>query len=149
MGCYPLFACRDWPQLARDLAALEAETELISLTVVTDPFGDYELSDLRHAFRDLARPYKEHFVVDLSQPVSRTACAHHRRNARQALAVMEIERCEPAAALDEWLMLYQHLIRRHAIQGLAAFSPASFAPTIASAWHHRFPAPGIRVKRSA
>ncbi len=127
MGCYPLFACRHWPPLARDLESLEAESELISLTVVTDPFGNYALSDLRRAFRDLARPFKEHFVVDLSQPVSRTACAHHRRNARQALAVMEIERCEPEAALNGWLMLYQHLIRRHAIQGLAAFSPASFA----------------------
>lgn len=140
MGCYPLFACRDWQRLTRDLDLLEAESELISLTVVTDPFGDYELSDLRRAFRDLARPFKEHFVVDLNQPLSRTACAHHRRNARQALAAMEIERCEPEAALNEWLALYQHLVRRHAIQGLAAFSSASLA--------QQLQVPGIAVFRA-
>lgn len=140
MGCYPLFACRDWQYLARDLEALEAEGELVSLTAVTDPFGAYELKSLRLAFRDLARPFKEHFVVDLNQPLDRTACAHHRRNARQALAALEIDRCEPEAALDEWLVLYCHLIRRHAIQGMAAFSPASFA--------QQLQVPGIAVFRA-
>jgi hypothetical protein len=127
MGCYPLFACRDWRHLACDLEALEEQGELVSLTVVTDPFGDYELNDLRRAFPDLARPFKEHFVVDLRQPLSRTACAHHRRNARRALSSVEVDWCAPEAALDEWCALYQHLIRRHQVQGLAAFSRESFA----------------------
>jgi hypothetical protein len=127
MSCYPLFACRDWQQLAGDLEALERADELVSLTVVTDPFGSYGLSDLRQAFHDLVRPFKEHFVVDLSQPLSRRVCAHHRRNAHQALAVLEIERCEPESVLGEWLTLYDHLIQRHGIEGVATFSRESFA----------------------
>ena len=40
MGCYPLFACTDWSELAADLAALgRIERPPVSLTVVADPFG--------------------------------------------------------------------------------------------------------------
>src|SRR6266852_8659851 len=44
MGSYPLFACRDWSRLGEDLASLEGE--LVALSMVTDPFGDYGEADL-------------------------------------------------------------------------------------------------------
>ena len=39
MGCYPLFACQDWSQLSADLENIE--DDLIALSLVTDPFGEY------------------------------------------------------------------------------------------------------------
>ena len=44
-GCYSLFACQDWSQLPLDLKLLE--NELISLSLVTDPFGQYDSNFLQ------------------------------------------------------------------------------------------------------
>src|SRR5829696_5348289 len=65
MGCYPLFACRDWSQLLADLE--DIGRELVSLALVTDPFGDCDTVYLRRCFRDVVILYKEHFVVDLTR----------------------------------------------------------------------------------
>src|SRR5436190_23288915 len=54
MGCYPLFACRDWSRLHEDLE--ELHSDLVTLTLVADPFGDYDLSTLQHCFGDLVSP---------------------------------------------------------------------------------------------
>jgi len=43
-GCYPLFCCRDWTKLAHDLAPMAGE--LVSFTLITDPFGEFHLDDL-------------------------------------------------------------------------------------------------------
>lgn len=125
MGAYPLFNCRRWRELDRDLRELQGE--LVDVTVVTDPFGDYLIDDLRRAFPSLVRPFKQHFIIDLRRPLRDTVCAHHRRNAQKALRSVEVERCDPVFVLGEWLALYDQLIARHKITGLAAFSPASFA----------------------
>jgi hypothetical protein len=42
MGCYPLFACQDWSQLHADLESIGSE--LVSLALVTDPFGKYDVT---------------------------------------------------------------------------------------------------------
>src|SRR5205823_11288634 len=69
-----------------------------------------------------------HFVVDLTRPWPETAHKHHRRNAERARAALEVEHvADPPALFDEWVALYDGLIRRHGIRGIAAFSPASFA----------------------
>lgn len=129
IGCYPLFACRDWTQLQSDLDDIEG---LVSLTVVTDPFGRYTESDLRLCFKDLVVPFKEHFVIDLAYPVDSFVQSHHRRNARKALRELQVERCaQPAALLDEWLGLYATLVARHHISGIAAFSRTSFERQLA------------------
>lgn len=125
-GAYPMFACRDWSQLGRDLRNLG--DSLVSLTLVADPFGEYTPAELQRSFPDLARPFKPHFVVDLKQPPERFVSAHHRRYARKALARVTVEPCpQPARLLSEWEALYRVLIRRHAIRGLPAFSRQSFA----------------------
>ena len=126
MGCYPLFLCQNWSQLHADLEILSRE--LVSLTIVTDPFGDYNPAYLNQCFRDVMFPFKEHCVVDLHQSMSTFVSAHHRRNVRKAFRELEVETCRnPAQFIDDWIGLYKNLIKRHDIKGLAAFSNASFA----------------------
>lgn len=123
MGCYPFFTCRNWSKVEQDLTPLQQD--IVSLTLVTDPLGDCTLTDLRPAFPDLLQPYKEHFIIDLKRP--QTISAHHRRNVRQALTQVTVEQCSPDTAFGTWVKLYDYLIQRHQITGLAAFSRASFA----------------------
>ena len=118
-----------WDRLADDLAGLG---DLVSLVLVADPFGDYEPSRLAETFNRGVVPFKRHHVVELGPPVESLAGAHHRRNARKALPLMEIERIEdPSRSLDDWIALYEVLTRRHEIHGLGAFSPHSFARQLA------------------
>jgi Acetyltransferase (GNAT) domain len=139
MGCYPLFSCRNWRQLGADLRKLDGE--LISLALVADPLGDYDLSDLRSSFPDLVLPFKQHFVVDLGRPLETFVHPHHRRSARKALKQLQVERCaSPTAFLDDWLALYRVLIERHGISGIAAFSSESF--------HKQLKVPGMVAFRA-
>jgi len=126
MGCYPLFACQDWSQLQYDLA--ELGQDLVSLSLVTDPFGKYDEACLHQCFKDVVVPFKDHFVVDLSRPRNEIVSKHHRYYARKALKDVDVERCEgPMSFLDDWLDLYATLIRRHDIKGIPAFSRTAFA----------------------
>lgn len=138
MGCYPIFACQNWRQLGSDLERLQQE--LVSVTLVTDPLGDFAADDLQAAFPAVFRPYKDHFIVDLQSASSRTLPPHHRRNVRQALSNVVVELCPSATALEEWVALYDHLIQRHSITGLTAFSRASFT----AQWQ----VPGLTVLRA-
>jgi hypothetical protein len=124
MGCYPLFACQDWSRLQVDL---ESIGNLVCLSVVTDPFGEYDPAYLRECFPDLAVPFKEHFVVDLSRPLDSFVHSHHRRNASKALREIQVEKCaNPEDYLEDWTTLYSELIERHRIRGIAGFSRESF-----------------------
>lgn len=125
MGCYPLFCCRDWAGLGEDLRS--SGHEFVSVTLVTDPFGDYTESGL-HAVFDRVVPFKLHFVVDLHQPLEGFSSATHRKFARRAQRQLEIEVClDPMRELDTWCGLYGQLVQRHGITGIQAFSRAAFA----------------------
>jgi hypothetical protein len=126
MGMYPLFCCRNWRNLNEDLD--EIKHALVSLALITDPFGDYDEAHLRLCFKDVVSPFKEHFVVDLSRSINSVVTDHHRRNTKKVLQRVCVERCaKPAGHLDEWFGLYKNLIRRHQITGIAAFSRDAFA----------------------
>ena len=126
MGCYPLFACQNWSRLNSDLESIG--NSLVCVSVVTDPFGEYDPADLREWFPDLVIPFKEHFVVDLSRAPDTFIHSHHQRNARKALREMRVEECDsPLDFLEDWTNLYATLIERHNITGIAAFSRESFA----------------------
>ena len=126
MGCYPLFSCRDWSQLHMDIERLKSD--LVSLSLVADPFGEFEIRHLRQCFRDVFIPFKEHFVVDLGCPIDTFVSNHHRRYAQKSLRNIVVEKCEdPTYYIDEWTELYTMLTKRHQIKGIAAFSKASFA----------------------
>lgn len=130
MGNYPLFACKDWSALSLDLNGLK--DELVSLSLVADPFGSYSISDLHRCF-DVVVPFKEHYVVDLHRPLNESVSSHHRYYGRKALRDLFIERCDqPSLFLDEWCDLYNTLIARHHLEGLKAFSKTSFAKQLST-----------------
>jgi hypothetical protein len=126
MGCYPLFACRDWSQLALDVAELDGD--IVSLVLLTDPFGACTPAELAHSFPDHVAAFKEHFVADLDRVSPATIARHHRYYARRALARVEVLRCpDPVTFLDEWVSLYATLAARRSLDGMRAFSRAAFA----------------------
>ena len=138
MGCYPLFACQDWSQLCADLGDIGGE--LVSLALVADPLGEYEVACLRQCF-DIVFPFKEHFTVDLERPLNDIVSAHHRYYARKALRNILVEECRaPTQFIDDWVALYSTLIQRHNITGIRGFSRESFAKQLS--------VPGIVVFRA-
>ena len=138
IGCYPLFTVERWDRLADDLQSLAGD--LVSATVVCDPFGAHTPELLHHAF-DVVRPFKVHFVTDLRSP-GFTASPHHRYYARRALRRIAIEKVStPLAFLDEWCTLYDVIVRRYHLTGLRAFSRAAFATQLA--------VPGMSAFRAA
>lgn len=125
LGCYPLFACQDWSQLYADLE--DIGNELVSLALVTDPFGEYDPAYLCHCFKDRVIPFKQHYLVDLQCPMSIFVSSHHRRHARKALRDVYVERCQnPSQFVNDWVELYSNLIERHNIRGIPAFSREAF-----------------------
>lgn len=138
MGCYPLFCCRDWSGLGADLD--EIGDDLVSVTLVVDPFGDYRLEELKACF-DMVKVFKQHVVIDLTMPRDQVVSKHHRRRARKALETLVVERCEsPLDHLDIWVALYDRLIEKHHISGITAFSRESFAA--------QFEVPGLSFFRA-
>ena len=100
---------------------------MITLAVVTDPFGEYDSAYLNWCFEDVIIPFKEHYIVDLARSMNTFACSHHRRYARKALRHLCVERCEdPSQFIDEWVDLYSILIRKYNIKGMLAFSRDAF-----------------------
>jgi hypothetical protein len=139
MGCYPLFACRDWSQLDLDLD--ELRSELVTLTIVADPFGNHNPAQLGKCFPTVVTPFKEHLVTELSRSPESFVATQHRRKAQKALERLDIERVEDAGVFaDRWIELYANLVRRHGIRGLTAFSPDSFRAQLA--------VPGISLFRA-
>ena len=138
-GPYPLFTCARWDAIARDLDTLA--DELVSVTLVTDPFGDWTPELLQSAFPDVARPFKEHLVTDLTQPISETASRHHRRDTRSGARNVDVVVCDDDPRWTaEWCQLYANLAQRHGIVGPAAFSASSLAAQL--------DVPGARLVRA-
>lgn len=124
MGCYPRFSCRDWINLHRDLE--HVGSDLVSLVLVTDPFAEVTSEYLTQCF-SIAKPFKTHYIGDLSHPLNSFIRKIHRKNARRALEMMDVEvLTQPAQYLDAWINLYSNLISRHNIKGINAFSPNCF-----------------------
>jgi hypothetical protein len=125
MGCYPLFNCSNWSALAADLESIS--NDFVSITLVTDPFGKYNLSILETCFKDKLMPFKQHFVVELGNRLKMFVSDHHQRNVRKALKVIQVERCDcPESLIDDWVGLYHSLVKKHQIKGIADFSKAAF-----------------------
>lgn len=124
MGCYPLFVCQDWSRLHEDMK--EIASELVSLVLVVDPFATVNEEYLTKHFQ-IAKPFKRHFVADLTKNPESYVKARHRSYARSSLRDMQVEFCdEPLHYAEEWIKLYRNLIKRHNISGIRAFSEQSF-----------------------
>jgi hypothetical protein len=133
MGCYPLFQCRDWRALPDDLEELgEMADAPVAVSLVADPLGDHDPELLARAFPDVARPFKEHYLVDLARDPGTFVHPHHRRNARKAAPHFQVEICaRPLEHLDEWVRLHRALCKRHGLTGLNAFSREAFKHQLA------------------
>ena len=141
LGCYPVFACADWEGLEADLE--ELGSDLLCVSLVTDPFGAFGgLEFLRRCFRDVARPFKNHFVVDLARDPGALVAARHRRQVRRGLRAVTVEvSADPLRFADEWLALYTVLVARHRIRGIPAFSPRALVAQLT--------VPGLTMLRAA
>lgn len=138
MGVYPILVCRNWSSLREDLDDLG--NGLISLATVTDPFGDYSADYLRQCFPDVMIPFKQHFVADLRAGAG-SVSPSHRRHVRRASGHVRAEVLEnPVEHLLDWIRLYEVLIARHRIRGIAAFSGLAF--------RKQLQVPGIRAFRA-
>lgn len=126
IGCYPLFACSSWEGLLNDVEALEGE--LVSISLVADPFGSHDVSYLRRCFPDVVLPFKEHVVIDLEASPFDKVSAHHRRDARASLRKVRVELSrQPEAMLTTWWDLYRRFSADRGIVGMRAFSNHAFA----------------------
>ena len=138
MGLYPLFCCDNWKGIAPDLDVLR--DEFVSVAVVPDPFGHYDEDLLRSCF-DRVIPFKSHFVIDFDQP-GPYGVSNHRYKARKSLRRLNVEVCaNPKDMLEDWIVLYGHLIERHEIRGIKAFSADSF--------RKQFEVPGLVAFRAS
>ena len=123
LGCYPLFTCSDWSQLGDDLEAFRSDW--VSVSLVADPFGSYDVADLRRSF-NLVRDFKERFVVDTSIP-GPDGSKRHRYYARRAFRNVTVEvAADPSTYLDEWMNLYGGLVKKRQLTGIRAFSRGAF-----------------------
>jgi hypothetical protein len=124
MGVYPMLCCQDWTNLAGDLA--DIERQVVSFAAVVDPLGDYDEAMLRTCFPDVLFPYKQHYTVDLTQPLENSASKHHRYYSRRALRSLTVKlSASPVDFADIWIGLYSTLAERHRMGGFAAFSSQS------------------------
>jgi hypothetical protein len=109
--------------LINDLDSMQGS--VVSVTAVLDPLATPGRDDCERAFCDLYRPFKRHYLVDLSVDQDSQRSRHHRRSVRRALRDVEVERAEdPRAYALEWVDLYQNLMREYAFDG----DPAAFTP---------------------
>jgi len=123
---YPIFACAEWAGLPEDLNRLAGE--LVSVTVVADPFGAWTAEILRACFPDVLTRFKEHFVVRLGAHPLSEVHAHHRRNIAVGRRNVEVEVVGDLAGFArEWEEMYGRLVERHQIRGPADFSARSLA----------------------
>jgi len=139
IGCYPLFKCTDWSKLHNDLD--DMGDDLVSISMVPDPFGDYDEAYLRRCFGDLVVPFKQHYIADLHRPLDEIVSRHHRKCANKAQKQVQTEVCqEPEKFLDEWVILHKNLVSRHRITGIKAYSRLAFKRQLTT--------PGIVVLRA-
>jgi hypothetical protein len=129
MGCYPLFCCMDWDGLRHDLETLR--DQLISIVVVTDPFGKYSSGLLNTCF-DHVKFFKHHYVIETGRPLAEFVKPSHRREALHSMRHVDVQLCsEPLNFLDDWDHLYGVLAARYSITGLRRFSRRAFEKQLA------------------
>jgi hypothetical protein len=122
-GCYPLMSCTRGKELINDLDAMQGS--VVSVTAILDPLATPGRDECERTFCDLYRPFKRHYLVDLSVDQNSQRSGHHRRSVRRALRDVEVEHAEdPRAYALEWVDLYQNLMREYAFDG----DPAAFTP---------------------
>jgi hypothetical protein len=136
IGAYPFFMCEDFSKCATEMSGL-AEG-VVSVALVPDPFLGLSYQQLQVQF-DIAIPYKTHYLVDLDVTFDRYLRKNHRYYAKRSRSRMAVEMAKDASAYAvEWVELYRHLVERHGIAGLRAFSPKALAEQLSVPGCHYF-----------
>lgn len=122
VGPYPLTPLSCPPSNVDAFSELQ-NSGAVSVTFVTDALQPD--TDWFSEYFDFARPYKLHYLVDrrIDTP---SFSSHHRYEVKQALTRCQIKTIDLADYLDEWIDLYDVLVRRHELTGTHAFSRAYF-----------------------
>jgi hypothetical protein len=137
IGVRPRFDCADWSRIGQDLGMLAER--LVTVTLVTDPFASVSEEELVQTF-DVVRPFKRHYVVDLTGGVSLDR--RHRRNLAWAARSVAVHVCEnPVSYLDEWCALHAGLLVRHGGDDTPGLSRDAFA--------QQLQVPGLTMLRAA
>ncbi|MBN1902452.1 hypothetical protein JW926_14090 [Candidatus Sumerlaeota bacterium] len=124
MGCYPVFACQNWYSIKEDLQVLE--NNLVSLALVTDPFGNFDIQQLSEVFETFIE-FKNHYISDLSEPIESFVRKKTQYQSLKALEKIQVEHCEkPYDYSEDWISIYDHLILRHQLKGIHRFSRKYF-----------------------
>lgn len=139
IGCYPLAGFAPGAEIGRGLEQLKG-MGLVSIVAVPDPLSSPPLDHLAHHF-SLCRPYKVHYCIDRTRP-PRQPPANHRSTLRKSVGLCHVTVERLSEQVDRWCQLYNNLILRHRICGIAAFSRRFFEqiadqPTFTTfvAWH--------------
>ncbi len=121
MGCYPLAVFGDNVDLKAGLEKLRSEG-FVSVVLVADPILRPKDNELDQAF-GIYRKFKVHYICDRSQGLPKFS-KHHRYELRRAKA--DVRQIDLVNYLPDWWALYQELIGRRRITGVAAFSQVAF-----------------------
>jgi hypothetical protein len=124
MGVYPMTPIREEADLKAGLDRLAGQG-LVSVVLVPDPLASPDESRLAAAF-GLCRPFKTHYLIDRAAG-HYAPSKHHRAEIRRAQRRCRVELVRLADHLPAWTRLYDGLVERHAIAGVAAFGEAYFA----------------------
>ncbi|MBD3418921.1 MAG: GNAT family N-acetyltransferase [Chitinivibrionales bacterium] len=123
-GGYPLMCCQDWSLLRADFR--ELEKDLVSVVAVTDPLAGLSSRELSAIWNAGVMPYKVHFIADLTVNPLRLLPSSHLRYVKKSQKSVNIKKITRTDYLnDAWVGLYQNLVARHSISGIAAFSEYS------------------------
>lgn len=117
-GPYPLAVIAEDADLEGGLERLRL-SGAVSVTLVLDDFNRPDLARIERLF-DPVTPFKTHYVVD--RAIGEAAPSkHHRYDIRRALNQVSVKEFCLDERLDDWIELYDALVRRHGLGGLHAF----------------------------
>ena len=124
IGLYPVFSCHDWSMVPQDLQTFAER--YITVSLVTDPFSAVSVEFLEQYF-DIMRPFKTHYITHFNQPLQKIVRRSSRQDAYKALEMMDVEIChQPIKYLNEWVSLYENIIKKHNVDAINKFSVRSF-----------------------
>lgn len=117
LGPYPRTPLPPTTDLAAGLERLRGGG-LVSVVLVPDPLLTPDNGRLAAAF-EVCRPFKTHLLVDRARAFAPSK--HHRDEIRRGIRRCVVETVSLARELETWRALYNRLVARHEIVGVANF----------------------------
>lgn len=128
MGPYPLMPIEDPAALAADLDDLaRGDDPPVTFVAVTEPILTRDTDGLCTIFGKFARPFKRHYLVDPRLPEEERVSEHHAKELRRARRFATFEFVDAVTGRDDFMLLYEGLVRRLGLSGAPAFPAVSLA----------------------